>query len=179
MFKLCVLTRWDFNFCVGSSPLQGHANVIQRSVHMILKKSEQTCQVWALSGKNLLGNSTYFFFFLLLIPCDLEIKSRSRGGEVAQLVEQWTGTQLTQVQFPSGTRDFSLRVSFQCRLSYGVCTLPCAIGCIYICVHIKDPIIYVTVWWIMETLKHPACTVDLIARLSQLVFPREGNPNFL
>ena len=23
MFKLCVLTRWDFNFCVRSSPLQG------------------------------------------------------------------------------------------------------------------------------------------------------------
>ena len=63
MFKLCVITRWDFNFCVGSSPLQGHANVIQRSVHMILKKSEQTCQVWALSGKNLLGNSTCFCLF--------------------------------------------------------------------------------------------------------------------
>ena len=23
-FKLCVLTRWDFNFCVRSSPLQQH-----------------------------------------------------------------------------------------------------------------------------------------------------------
>ena len=23
MFKLCVLTRWDFNFCVRSSPLRG------------------------------------------------------------------------------------------------------------------------------------------------------------
>ena len=23
-FKLCVLTRWDFNFCVRSSPLRGH-----------------------------------------------------------------------------------------------------------------------------------------------------------
>ena len=22
-FKLCVLTRWDFNFCVRSSPLRG------------------------------------------------------------------------------------------------------------------------------------------------------------
>ena len=24
-FKLCVLTRWDFNFCVRSSPLRGQA----------------------------------------------------------------------------------------------------------------------------------------------------------
>ena len=23
-FKLCVLTRWDFNFCIRSSPLRGH-----------------------------------------------------------------------------------------------------------------------------------------------------------
>ena len=23
-FKLCVLTRWDFNFCVRSSPLRGY-----------------------------------------------------------------------------------------------------------------------------------------------------------
>ena len=22
-FKLCVLTRWDFNFCIRSSPLRG------------------------------------------------------------------------------------------------------------------------------------------------------------
>ena len=32
-----------------------------------------------------------------------------------------------------------------------------------------------SVWWIMETLKHPACTVAL---LLQLAFPREKNPNF-
>ena len=31
----------------------------------------------------------------------------------------------------------------------------------------------------METLKYPACTVDWVARLLQLAFPREGNPNFL
>ena len=26
-FKLCVLTRWDFNFCVRSSPLRGSEDV--------------------------------------------------------------------------------------------------------------------------------------------------------
>ena len=28
-FKLCVLTRWDFNFCVRGSPLQGNGNNIR------------------------------------------------------------------------------------------------------------------------------------------------------
>ena len=31
--------------------------------------------------------------------------------------------------------------------------------------HVKDPVVHVGVRWIMETLKHPACTIGLIARL--------------
>ena len=27
-FKLCVLTRWDFNFCVRSSPLRGYHDAV-------------------------------------------------------------------------------------------------------------------------------------------------------
>ena len=30
MFKLCVLTRWDFNFCVRSSPLRGEREKEER-----------------------------------------------------------------------------------------------------------------------------------------------------
>ena len=30
-FKLCVLTRWDFDFCVRSSPLRGYYSVENRS----------------------------------------------------------------------------------------------------------------------------------------------------
>ena len=63
--------------------------------------------------------------------------------------------------------------------SYGVCKTPCAIACIYICVHVKDPAVHVRVWWIMETLKHPACTVGWVARLLQLAFLRKSNSNFL
>ena len=48
------------------------------------------------------------------------------GGDVAQLVDHWTGTPPRQVRFPGAARDFSPRVSFQCRLSYGVRTPPCA-----------------------------------------------------
>ena len=51
-----------------------------------------------------------------------------RDGDVAQLVEHWTGTLLMQIRFPCAARDFSLRVNFQCRLSYSVRTPPCAIA---------------------------------------------------
>ena len=85
---------------------------------------------------------------------------RIGGGDVAQLVERRTGTAPTQFPFPGAARDFSPRANFQCRPSFGVRTPPCAIACIYICVHVKDPVVHVRVRWIMETLKHPACTVD-------------------
>ena len=63
-----------------------------------------------------------------------------------------------------GQRFFSPRVNFQCRLSYGVRTPPCAIACINICAHVNDPVVHIRVRWIMETLKHPACTVGKVAR---------------
>ena len=48
---------------------------------------------------------------------------------------------------------------------HGVRTPPCAITCIYICAHVKDPVVHVRVGWIMETLKHPAYSVGWVARL--------------
>ena len=84
---------------------------------------------------------------------------------VAQLVERRTGTPLAQIRFPGAARDFPPKINFQCRLSYGVRTPPCAIACIYLCAQIKDPVIHVRVRWIMETLKHPAWTVDWVGRL--------------
>ena len=47
---------------------------------------------------------------------------------------------------------------------------------INISAHVKYPVVHVRVRWIMETLKHPACTVGWVAR--QLAFNGEGNPNF-
>ena len=75
-----------------------------------------------------------------LFTCD-----DKQGGDVAQLVEHRTGTSPTQVRFPGAARDFSPRVNFQCRLSYGVRTPPCAIACNYDCVHVKDPVVHVRV----------------------------------
>ena len=64
---------------------------------------------------------------------------RDRGtevGDVVQLVELRTDTPPTQVRFPGEAKDFSPRVNFQCTLSHGVRTHPCAIACIFICAHI-------------------------------------------
>ena len=74
---------------------------------------------------------------------------------VAQLVECRTGTPLKQVRFPGAARDFSPRVSLQCTVSHGARTPLCAVACINICAHVKDPVVHVRVRWIMETLKHP------------------------
>ena len=59
----------------------------------------------------------------------------------------------TQVRFPGTARDFSPRINFQCRLSYGVRTHPCAIAYINKCSHVKHHAFHVRVRWIMKTLK--------------------------
>ena len=56
-------------------------------------------------------------------------------------------------------------------------TLPCAIACIYICAHVKDPVVHVRVRWIMETLKHPACTTGWVPQLCGLSLG-ERQPRF-
>ena len=95
------------------------------------------------------------------------------------MVEHMTGTPLTQVRLPGAARDCSPRVNSQCRLSYGVRTPPCAIASIYICAHVKDPVVHVRIRWMMEILKHPAYTVGLTARLCRSWhFFGESNSNF-
>ena len=43
----------------------------------------------------------------------------------------------------------------------------------------KDSVVHVRVWWIMETLKHPARTVGWVAQLCcSWLFPREGSLDF-
>ena len=79
---------------------------------------------------------------------------------------------------PRCARDFSPRVNFQCRLFSGVRTSPCAIACIYLCAHVKDPVAHVRVWWIMETLKHPACNVGWVRDSIAAGFPQGRQPEF-
>ena len=70
-------------------------------------------------------------------------------------------------------RDSSPRVSFQCGLSYGVRTPPCAIVCIYICAHIKDPVVHVRVRWIIIIITYhlTASVVGSPQMISQPVSP--------
>ena len=101
--------------------------------------------------------------------------ANSGDGDVAQLVEHRTGTLPALVRFPGAARDFFLRVNFPCRLSYGILTPLCAVVCLNI--RVRDPVVRVRVWWIMEILKHPACTVSWVMRLLQLAFLEESNLN--
>ena len=68
-----------------------------------------------------------------------------------------------QVKFPGAAKDFLPRVSFQCRLFFGVRTPPCAVACINICGHGKDPVVHVRVRWfrrIMASQTYPARTIS-------------------
>ena len=55
----------------------------------------------------------------------------------------------------------------------------------HVCMHaqrshtqVKDSVIHVRVWWIMETLNHAACIIGLVVWLSHLAFSGENDPNF-
>ena len=75
-------------------------------------------------------------------------------------------------------KGFFSRVNFHCRLSYGVHTPSCAMACIKLCAHVKDPVVHVRVWWIVETLKDPACTVGRVERLCCSWLPQGKQPEF-
>ena len=101
------------------------------------------------------------------------------GWDVAQLGERRIASPLTRVRFPGAAKNFSRRVTFQCGPSYGVRTPPCVTACINNCAHVKDPVVHVRVRWIMETLKHPACTVGWVAPLCRSwLSPGRSKPNF-
>ena len=103
------------------------------------------------------------------------------GGDMAELIEHRTKarqalhrtvTPLTQVRFPGAAMVFLPRVNFQCRLSFGVRTRPCATTCIHISAHVKDPVVHVRVRWIMATQTYSAGpmatkTIDLMIVVAQ------------
>ena len=100
------------------------------------------------------------------------------GGDIAQFVEHWTGIPLTQIRLPAMAGDFLLESSLNADSLTSVSTPLCATTCLNLCAHMKDPVVHVRVWWIMETLKPTACTEGWVVRLSQLAFPGESNQNF-
>ena len=105
------------------------------------------------------------------------LRRNGDNGDVAWWVQHQTVTPLTLVRLPGTARDFSPRLNFQCRLSYSVSTPPCAIACIYICVHVscspcQSSMVY-------GNTKTPNMYGRLeSATLSQLPFHEKSNPNF-
>ena len=100
-------------------------------------------------------------------------------GDVAQLVEHRTGTSPTLVRFPGAARDFSPIINFQCRTSYGVHTPP------RVQLYAFTPVCTLMTRGPCQSsvdygnTKTPSMHRRLgSAILSQLAFPREGNPNF-
>ena len=94
------------------------------------------------------------------------------GGDIAQLVEHRTGTQPTQVRFPGAARDF-----FSPRIFYGVPIPPCAIACIYISAHVKDPVVHVfSGLWKRSNTKH----APYVGKRNSVAagFPRGRQPEF-
>ena len=71
------------------------------------------------------------------------------GGDVAQLLEHQTSTPLVQVRLLVWQGILLPESTFSAD-SYGVHTFLCAVACIKICAHVKDPVVYVTVRWIMK-----------------------------
>ena len=88
-------------------------------------------------------------------------------GDVAQLVRASDRHAADAGSIPWCGKGFFFKsqLSVQTLLRVSVHPRPCAVACTYIWAHVKDPVVHVRVRWIMETLKHPACTVGWVARL--------------
>ena len=88
------------------------------------------------------------------------------SGDVAQLVRAADCHTVDAGLIPRcGKGFFLLESTFSADSLMCARTPPCAIACIDICAHVKDPVVQVKVQWIMETLKHLASTVGWVARL--------------
>ena len=90
---------------------------------------------------------------------------RSTGGDVVHLVRASDRHAADAGSIPRCGKEFFSQGQRSVQTLTCVRTPPCAIACINICAHVKDPVVHVRVRWIMETLKHPACTIGWITRL--------------
>ena len=86
-----------------------------------------------------------------------KIDTLLRGRDVvAQLVECPTGTPLTQARLPGAARHFFSppKSRLSVRLLRVSIHTPCAIACIAIRAHVKDPVVHVRVWWKRRNAQH-------------------------
>ena len=116
----------------------------------------------------------------------LKKKKKKLDGDVVQLVRASDCHAADTGSIPRcGQGIFVPESTFSADSLTCVRTPLCAYACINICARVKDPIVHVRVRWIMETLKHPACTLGWVARVCRSWFsPRKAtrishrrNPN--
>ena len=100
------------------------------------------------------------------------------GGDVAQLVRASDRRAADAGSISRCGKGFFSHSQLSVHTHTCVRTPPCAIACIDICAHVKDPVVHVKVRWIMETLKHPARTVGWVARLCRSWLSRGRQPEF-
>ena len=86
-----------------------------------------------------------------------------RGGDVAQLVRASDRHVADAGLIPRCGKGFISQSQLSVQTLTCIRILLCTITCINICAHVKGPVVHVRVGWIMETLKHPACTVDWLS----------------
>ena len=99
-----------------------------------------------------------------------------RGWDVAQLVTASDRHTADAGSICLVARDFSQKINFQCRLSYGVWMPQCTVACINICAQVKDPCQSLADYGNTKTASiHPWLGGAILLKLA---FPGEGNPNF-
>ena len=113
--------------------------------------------------------------------CSLEgalIIARHENGDVAQLDRASDRHTADAGSIPQCGKGFFSQGQLPVQTLLRVSVTPCAIACINICAHVKDPVAHVRVRWIMETLKHSACTEGWVARLCcSCLSPGKSNLN--
>ena len=71
-----------------------------------------------------LGNNLNLFYFLVPVQSSSDFGRLLGAGRQLSLLSVGPSLLLMQFQRPAAARDFSAGVSFQCRLSCSVCTVP-------------------------------------------------------
>ena len=79
-------------------------------------------------------------------------KRKQRGCSSVGRASNWHNADTGSIPW-CGKEFFSQRQLSVQTLFCSVRTPLCAVACINICVHVKDPVVHVRVWWIIKTLK--------------------------
>ena len=117
-----------------------------------------------------LTNQTPRQFYIILHRTVFKVKHGLSACRVHRRGSSWVGRALDRHVADTGSifkvwQRILLPESTFCTDSYDFHTPLHVLTCIIVCARVKDSAVHVRVWWIMETLKHPACTAGWVAWL--------------